>query len=392
MEKVNILKSVDIINSRIQLYKGERKYLDTGSLNLNVIEDVVGFNFSEKPSRANQNVQIGDIILARMKGTTKVKVISVEDQDLMVSTGFVVFRPKQMFTYVKYLNHIFLSSIFQREKDKLCTGATQKAINNGNIKKLEIPLPSLPQQKKIASILDAVDELKQNDKGLISKFDELIQALFLDMFGDPVSNPMGWDLQNIRTNCEKFCDGPFGSNLKSVHYVETGVRVIRLQNIGSGVFIDKDKAYIKEEHAQSLNKNHCLPGDIIIGTMGEPNLRACILPENISLAINKADCLICRPNASVFNTTYLTCLLNYKSFVNSLSDLILGQTRGRISMGRLSTRDVIAPPIQIQEEFAKKVQSIEIQKALAQKSLAKSEELFNSLLQTVFKGEINDYN
>ncbi|MFD0797206.1 restriction endonuclease subunit S [Maribacter chungangensis] len=388
INETKILQCVDIINSRVKPFEGKRKYLDTGGLNIDKIEEVREFDFESKPSRANQNVQVGDIILARMKGTVKVKVISDKESDFMVSTGFLVLRPKENSSYLNFLKHIFLSDSFQRDKDELCTGATQKAINNGNFKKLKVFLPSLETQKKIAAILDEADKLRQLDKKLIEQYDLLTQSLFVDMFGDPVRNPKRWKLKNIRANCEKFCDGPFGSNLKSEHYVMSGVRIVRLQNIGVGVFNDEDKIYIKKVHADTLKNNHCIPGDILIGTMGVPNLRACILPDHIPLAINKADCLICRPEKEVFNTTYLTYLLNNKSFVSSLSDLILGQTRGRISMGRLATRDVIAPSTELQQQFAERVHAIEAQKVQDQQSLKKSEELFNSLLQKAFKGEL----
>jgi type I restriction enzyme S subunit len=116
--------------------------------------------------------------------------------------------------------------------------------------------------------------------------------LFLDLFGSPATNPKGWDQAQIGDLAEIFSDGPFGSNLKSSHYTESGVRVIRLQNIGVREFVDNDKAFVSNSHYEELSKHTCLPGDVLIGTLGDPNLRACIQPHHIPIAINNGVPLI----------------------------------------------------------------------------------------------------
>ena len=117
MEKVKILKAVDIINDSVSEYEGERPFLSTGDLNLSTITNLELHTFSEKPSRANQNVSSGDLILARMQGTVKVKLINNEDENIIVSTGFLVLRPK-INADSKYLFHLLKSSNFQNDKDK----------------------------------------------------------------------------------------------------------------------------------------------------------------------------------------------------------------------------------------------------------------------------------
>ncbi len=78
-----------------------------------------------------------------------------------------------------------------------------------------------------------------------------MQAVFVEMFGDPVANPKGWRRRTLRSVSQVFSEGPFGSDLKSEHYTPSGIRVIRLQNIGVGDLIDDDKAYISEAHFAS---------------------------------------------------------------------------------------------------------------------------------------------
>ena len=333
----------------------------------------------------------GDILFVRssLKREGVAYCSTYDSDELCLFSSFMIrVRPNREICYPKFLSYLLRSPSGRKRLINASNTSIITNISQEGLASVKIPLPPLPQQKKIAAILDAADAYRQQTRALIGKYEELSQSLFLEMFGDPVRNEKGWEEVNIRKSSDKFCDGPFGSNLKTEHYKVTGVRVIRLNNIGVGRFIDHDKAFISEEHAKTLSKNICKPGDILIGTMGEPNLRACLLPNNIEKAINKADCLICRPQESKFNNYFLCSLLNNEAFVKSLSDLILGQTRGRISMGRLSTRDIISPPLSLQNQFAERIQAIEAQKAQAEVSLAQAEDLFQALLQKAFKGEL----
>jgi len=256
------------------------------------------------------------------------------------------------------------------------------------LKETKIPLPPLAEQKRIAGILDAADALRAKRRAALAQLDALAQSLFLDLFGDPVTNPRGWPMRTIGSLALKFSDGPFGSNLKSSHYTSTGVRVVRLQNIGIGDFVDNDAAYISEEHFAKLRKHECLPGDVLIGTMGDPNLRACIQPAWLELALNKADCVQFRPNSSLVTGEFVCALLNNPGTESLAQSLMMGQTRVRISMGRLRGLVVPLPPLPLQQSFAAAVESIEKQKARHREQLAGLDALFASLQHRAFRGEL----
>ena len=285
-----------------------------------------------------------------------------------------------------YLYHFLTSKA--NYFNRVSSGATVKGIKIAHILDIKIPLPPLAEQKKIAAILDAADELRQKDLQLIDHYTTLSQSLFLEMFGDPVSNPMGWKKIPLRESSLIFSDGPFGSNLKSEHYTEKGVRVLRLQNIGVNHLVDAAKAYVSPEHYATISKHTCLPGDIVIATMGEPNIRSCIIPKYIDKAINKADCIQFRVDTTIGIAQYFNSLLNTPLFLSLVSHLLHGQTRTRISMGKLRDVKVPVPPIELQKKFSLNILGIEQQKEVAQISLEKSNMLFESLLQKAFKGEL----
>ncbi len=253
---------------------------------------------------------------------------------------------------------------------------------------LSVPLPPLPEQRRIAAILDQADALRTKRREALAQLDSLTQSIFIEMFGDPVTNPFHWPSMTLGSVASKFSDGPFGSNLKSEHYVDAGVRVIRLQNIGVNEFVDKDKAYVSERHFESIKKHECRPGDVLVGTMGDPNLRACLLPETVGLAINKADCVQIRVADRVANSTFLCGLLNHPSTLQLAQDLMHGQTRVRISMGGLRGLAVPVPPLPLQQTFATRIQSVEALKATHRAALAELETLFTSLQHRAFRGEL----
>ena len=267
-------------------------------------------------------------------------------------------------------------------------GATFKEVSKKIVEDLQIPLPPLAAQRQIAGILDAADALRTKRREALAQLDIVIQSTFLDMFGDPIINPMGWPPTSLSTISEALRDGPFGSNLKSSHYVESGVRVIRLQNIGIGEIRNDDLAFISDEHFASLPRNHCQPGDVIIGTMGDPNLRACIVPLTLERALNKADCILMRVDMTKVDAIYVCWLLNNTRMVAMALRLVRGQTRGRISLGRLKELQIHLPPIALQLRFAAIVKSVEQQKASQRAHLAELDTFFASLQSSAFRGDL----
>ncbi|WP_149470567.1 hypothetical protein [Roseomonas genomospecies 6] len=115
--------------------------------------------------------------------------------------------------------------------------------------------------------------------------------------------PAGWAAAEIgdlpAPEPNSLTDGPFGSKLKSAHYVASGVRVVRLGNIGAGTFNDTDQAFIEKSHFQELEKHAIGPGDLVVAALAEPVGRCCEVPENIGPALVKADCLRFKPTQHV---------------------------------------------------------------------------------------------
>lgn len=288
----------------------------------------------------------------------------------------------------QYLVHFLNSHRAQSQAVALSHGQTRPRVNLGQLRRFPIPLPPLEEQRRIAASLDAAAEIRAKRREALEKLDSLTQAIFIDMFGDPAANPYQWPRRSLREVAVKFSDGPFGSNLKSDHYRDSGVRVLRLQNIGSGRFVDDVAAYISEEHFASLAKHECRPGDVLVATLGDPNLRACIQPSWLTVAINKADCVQLRVDEGKATSEWLCSLLNHPSTEEMAQSLVRGQTRTRISMGRLRDLEVPVPPVELQEQFSRRQRGAAAQLRLLETSHHQLENLFSSLQQRAFRGEL----
>ena len=147
----------------------------------------------------------GDLVIASSGITndednllrTKIAFIEKQHLPLCLNTSTIRFKAKDGVSDLKFLKHWLNSLEFRQQITKEVTGIAQKNFGPSHLKKIKISLPPLTEQRRIASILDQADELRQKRQQAIEKLDQLLQATFIDMFGDPVSNPKGWDLRSV---------------------------------------------------------------------------------------------------------------------------------------------------------------------------------------------------
>lgn len=288
----------------------------------------------------------------------------------------------------------YLRFWFTTIKEQLLNRAVGAALANislGIVKDLEIPLPPLATQQKVANILDKADELRQYNKQLIEKYDALTQSLFLEMFGDPVRNEKGWEKMKLKEFLEVLVDvGSNGGN----DWVSANIKMkdeedyaimIRTTNLNKNDFKNNLK-YVSKETYDLFKKTKVFGGEIImnkIGSAGDFWLMPS-LNKPVSLGLNQLMMTFNNLNKIFFFFFFST---DYgKKIINSKLN---GATTKSITKTALRDLDILYPPLELQNQFADRVQLIEQQKQQAQEALAKSEKLFQSLLQRAFKGELN---
>ncbi|MFS4416040.1 restriction endonuclease subunit S [Maribacter sp. 2307ULW6-5] len=244
--------------------------------------------------------------------------------------------------------------------------------------KVEIPLPPLETQKRIAQILDDASEMRDKTQQLLKEYDLLAQSIFLEMFGDPITNPKGWGKETFEhfaiidtqmtTEFDKYSDQPH----------------IGIANIERNTGKLKNYVTVSEENLSSgkyiFDERHIIYSKI------RPNLNKVALPTFKGLTSADSYPILVKSENS--NRIFFAFLLRSKSFV----DFILTHSK-RTNIPKANKSQIlkykgIAPPVELQNQFAEKIALIEKQKDLAKQELKESEDLFNCLLQKAFNGEL----
>ena len=142
--------------------------------------------------------------------------------------------------------------------------------------------------------------------------------------------------------------------MKTEHYSQSGPRVIRLQNIGDGSFIDI-KTHISQSHFNTLQKHEIFPGDIVIGLLGDPIPRSCIIPEGVGPAIVKADCIRFKPTPKLALTEFLNCMINEPELRTQATESVHGVARPRLNLTQIKNFSIPLPPLTWQHEIVRRV-------------------------------------
>jgi type I restriction enzyme, S subunit len=334
----------------------------------------------------------GDILFSHINSVEHIGKCAVyrgEPEKLVHGMNLLCLRSDTARLLPEFAKYLIRGAAFRvRLSNFINKAVNQASVSIGNLKKIPVTVPPLHEQRRIAEVLDRAEALRAKRRVALAQLDTLTQSIFLESFGDPATNEKGWECKPLGSLASKFSDGPFGSNLKTEHYTEIGVRVVRLQNIGVGEFLDDDRAFISESHFAGLTKHECRTGDVLIGTLGDPNLRACIQPDWLPIALNKADCIQMRPDDRVATASYICALLNQPSAQRMAQGLMHGQTRVRISMGQLRNLVIPVPSIEPQRDFVHRVAAVEKLTAAHRASLAELNALFASLQHRAFRGEL----
>ena len=286
---------------------------------------------------------------------------------------------------IRFLYYYFL----QRGFNDVISGSAQPQITGEGLSKIKVPLPPLPIQKRIAEILDAADALKRKDLQLLKKYDELAQAIFIDMFGDPARNEKGWGINKLKNLTTKIGSGATPTGGKTA-YKSSGISLIRSMNVYDFSFKWKDLAFIDIIQATKLNNVEVKTKDVLFNITGASVCRCSIVPDKLLPARVNQHVAIIRAKMELLNPVFLNHLLVSDSIKIKL--LGIGSGGGAvmeaITKEQLEQFEIIVPSIKLQNEFEKKIDNVFIQKEIEINLIDKSEKLFQTLIQKAFTGEL----
>lgn len=246
--------------------------------------------------------------------------------------------------------------------------------------KQTIPLPPLAEQQRIAGILDAADRLRKQDQQVLQHYEQLSQSLFLDMFGDPVTNPKGWEKIKLG-ELGKWQSGGTPSRRTS-SYFEGNIPWLSSGELEK-MYISESKEHISNEAINESAAKLIEIGSLLLGMYDTAALKSTI--STAPLACNQA-IAFCRLDDSKVHTIFIYKIIQLGK--EHYRRLQRGVRQKNLNLSMIKNIEVLYPPIPLQNQFAERIQAIEAQKALAETAALKSEELFQSLLQRAFKGAL----
>jgi len=322
--------------------------------------------------------------MATRVGLGKVAINAIP---VAINQDLKALYPKNGSLLPRYLL-FFLTSIAEKI-EREGTGATVKGVTLDYLKRIRVPIPSLPEQERIVSILDAAEDLcrlrKQGDR----RTADLIPALFDEMFGDPATNPERWPrvpIQDLTVGKYGIKAGPFGSALKKEFYTSSGYRVYGQEQVIAGDFSIGDY-FIDQARFDSLKSCAVSPGDLLISLVGTIG-RAVVVPEGVAPGIINPRLIKITPNPKLVESVFLVEFLAQTGIQESLKRSAHGGTMDVLNAGILKLIRVPLPPLSLQQHFAACVagiRALEAKQAVARRRL---DDLLQSLLHRAFQGEI----
>lgn len=257
------------------------------------------------------------------------------------------------------------------------------------LKEKKLPVADYSDQLHIANILSKAESLIAQRKESIRLLDEFLKSTFWELFGN--GQNFEWELIEEVASKEKYAlsSGPFGSNLTSQHYTDTGVTILRGTNITSGKLDLSNIKYISEEKAIELKRSEVKPNDVVIIAVGSSG-KALLIPPTLPRATMSQNFNKITPDKSKVEPIFLEYCINSNIVQSQFRKKITDTVRTFLSLTSIKEIKIPVPPLELQTQFAQIVEKTEVLKTQYQQSLQELENLYGSLSQKAFRGGVGN--
>ena len=358
-------------------------FTNEGTVDYNnvVTRTIIKKNLEEKYLRA------GDIIIEKSGGSDKQPVGRVvyfdgpENTYLFNNFTGLLRVKEQTKWFPKYVFYSLYGN-YRRDGTRPFENKTTGLHNlktDGYVSRYEVAETSFSKQVEISSQLDKLHSIIKMREDEIIKLDDLIRARFVELFGDPVSNPYGYE----KVSLSELADikiGPFGSLLHKDDYIEGGHPLLNPSHIIDGKIVPDSKLSISDEKYDELSAYQLQAGDVVMGRRGEMG-RCAVVPGQGFLCGTGS--MMIRTKGEV-TADYLQKVITFPSFKKTIEDMAVGQTMPNLNVPIVSEFQIIKPPIEVQNRYYDFVAKTDKSKAAVQKSLDETQMLFDSLMQKYF--------
>ena len=370
--------------TNFKLGQGTNKYITIKNIRNNRIvidenTDVVDDEAIKLIHRRSQ-IKKGDILFASIGRMGDMYIIEEEPKNWDINESVFAFTVDTNIIRQKYFYYIFKNCTTLNYLASNSSGSTFKSIKMNQLKKMVFEIPTLQKQDEIVNILDKVNEVIENCMAQIQLLDVLIKSRFVEMFGEPGINPLGWKTTTLGNECYY---GPHKS-LSDIGKGNGGYPFISVRNIVNGYIDFTTAKYISDEDYQSaIKKCHPEKGDILYSKGGTTGI-AKLVDVDVKFA-NWVHLAVLKFDKSVLNGVFLENMLNCDYCYTQSQKLTKGIANRDLVLSAMAQIKIYKPPIELQNEFAAFVHQVDKLKSTTQKSLDKTRQLFDSLMQKYFE-------
>lgn len=343
----------------------------------NLNDPLKEYNYTEREVKDTNIARKGDLLVS---WSASLGVYEWNGQDACINQHIFKVVPNNEKIDKTYLKRALELSIVEMESQ--VHGATMKHITRGKFLANQIPLPPLAEQRRIASILDQADELRQKRQQAIEKLDQLLQATFIEMFGDPVSNPKGWEKETIG-NLTTFITS--GSRGWAQYYADSGSKFIRIQNLVKGDLDMSDCAYVNAPDSAEAKRTLVQAGDVLVSITADLG-RTAVVPNDIGMAhINQHVAILRLTGVNpAFISHYLASVEGKVQF----EKLNRSAVKAGLNFNDIRSLEVLLPPQELQNKYVQIVHNIKNHQQQLIHFKKQSDILFSSLQNQAFNGTL----
>lgn len=325
------------------------------------------------------NLENGDVLFSGTGSIGRTALVTETPKTWNIKEGVYVLKPKHDKLNSIYLLHFLHSELLLEYCRTFSKGATIQSVPMARLRSAKIKLPHISIQKAIASELDAIQVMIDGYKEQIADLDALAQSVFLDTFGDPISNPKGWEMCKLNDACSKITDGTHSSP----KFVDCGIPFIFVSNIVNYEITYNAKKFIDEATYKDLLKSTPIEvGDLVytsVGSYGNP----AIVNSDKKFMFQRHIALL-KPKSDRVNSIYLKYFLISPFGKYQADSLAIGVAQKTLNLKAIKSFQIFLPPLPLQQQFAAQVEAVERQKALLREQLADAETLMAERMQYYF--------
>ena len=332
-----------------------------------------------------QIIQPDDVLLSKIVPHIRRAWVVGDDRGrrLIGSGEWIVFRSEKVFP--KYLRHVLVGDPFHQQFMQTVSGVGGSLLRArpAFVASIQIPLPPLKEQRRIAAILDQAETLRTQRRTALALLDSLTQSLFLDMFGDPVANPKGLPICELQRLCTRITDGTH----QSPAWQKSGIPFLFISNIVEGqINFDTHKFISADTHAELTKRCPIEIGDVLYTTVGSYGNAAVVSTKEL-FAFQRHIAHI-KPDRSKLDSRFLAAMKQSPGVRQQVDKVAKGIAQKTVNLADLKGLSVFWPPLPLQQTFATRIAAIEALKATHRRALAALDALFASLQQRAFTGAL----